>query len=81
MEFETKIHFYNARLVTPSNDCKVVMICTEPFNVVSGKFNTLTQKFYTNDNKPIEPLLWAFAEDLEYEVEDYIVCCSIKKDH
>ena len=79
MTLKTEIKWERSAKVTPANDCDVIMLDTEPFNVTSGKFNTLTQKFYTNDNKPIEPLLWAFAEDIEYEVEDYIAYLSVKE--
>ena len=79
MEFKTEIKWERSAKVTPANDCKVIMLDTDPFNVVTGEFEVATQGFFTNDSDLIKPLFWAFAEEVEYEVEDYIAYLSEKE--
>jgi hypothetical protein len=82
LTLKTEIKWERSAKVTPANDCDVIMLDTEPFNVVTGRFEVATQNFFTNDGDFIKPLFWAFAEDIEYEVEDYITYLSVKeKDH
>ena len=79
MTLKTEIKWERSAKVTPANDCKVIMLDTDPFDVVTGEFEVATQNFFTNDGDLIKPLFWAFAEDVEYEVEDYIAYLSEKE--
>ncbi len=79
MTLKTEIEWERSAKVTPANDCEVIMLDTEPFNVVTGEFEVATQSFFTNDGDPIKPLFWAFAENVEDEVEDFITYLSEKE--